>query len=61
MRRLPERFELRLSRADREQMEATARWLGLTLSGYARVSIRERSALEAVLRKADDKEGGSTE
>jgi hypothetical protein len=57
MQRLPERFELRLSRADREQMEVTARGLGMNLSRFVRVALKERAALEAALRKNDERGG----
>jgi hypothetical protein len=61
MQRLTHRFEVRLSRADRAQLQTASSGLGLTPSKFMRMALRERAQLEAVLRKADDKEGGSTE
>lgn len=58
MQRMTTRLDVRISQADREQAKATGRSLGLSMSEYVRTALRERAALEAVLRKVDNKEGG---
>jgi hypothetical protein len=50
-RNLTERLEVRISSADRVSAQAAGRGLGLTLSGYARMAMRERAALEAALKR----------
>jgi antitoxin component of RelBE/YafQ-DinJ toxin-antitoxin module len=55
--RMTERLDVRISRADREQAKATGRSLGLSTSEYVRTALRERAALEAAIRKHNEKDG----
>jgi uncharacterized protein (DUF1778 family) len=55
-----ERLQLRISPDDRAQVVATGQGLGLTLSKFVRTAVLERVALEAVLRKNDER-GGTDE
>jgi hypothetical protein len=57
-RNLTERLEVRISSDDRASAQAAGRGLGLTLSGYARMAMRERAQLEAALCKHDEREDG---
>jgi hypothetical protein len=54
--RMTERLDVRISAAEREQAKATGRILGLSTSEYVRTALRERAALEAALRKHDERE-----
>jgi uncharacterized protein (DUF1778 family) len=56
MARKTERLQLRISPDDRAQVVATGQGLGLTLSKFVRTAVLERVALEAVLRKNDERE-----
>ena len=56
MQRMTTRLDVRISDADREQAKATGRSLGLTMSEYVRRALRERAALEAALKKHDERE-----
>jgi hypothetical protein len=53
---MTERLDVRISAAEREQAKATGRILGLSTSEYVRTALRERAALEAALRKHDERE-----
>jgi hypothetical protein len=57
MRRLSERFEVRITPSDRTQLQAASSGLGLTPSKFLRMAMRERVALEAVIRKNDERDG----
>jgi hypothetical protein len=61
VRQLTERFIVRIGRDDLDEARATGAGLGMNLSRFVRTSLKERAALERALRKADNKEGGSTE
>ena len=56
MQRMTTRLDVRISAAEREQAKATGRSLGLSTSEYVRTALRERAALEAALRKYDERE-----
>ena len=51
MQRLTHRFEVRLSRSDRAQLQTVSGELGLTPSKFMRMTLRERVALEAALKR----------
>jgi antitoxin component of RelBE/YafQ-DinJ toxin-antitoxin module len=53
--RMETRLDVRISRADREQAKAIGKSLGLSCSAYVRMALRERAALEAALRKHDER------
>jgi uncharacterized protein (DUF1778 family) len=59
--RKTDRLQLRIAPDDRDQVQATSRGLGLSLSKFVRTAVLERVALERALRRADDEEGGTTD
>jgi antitoxin component of RelBE/YafQ-DinJ toxin-antitoxin module len=51
MRRLSERLEVRITPSDRAQLQTVSGELGLTPSKFMRMTLRERVALEAALKR----------
>jgi antitoxin component of RelBE/YafQ-DinJ toxin-antitoxin module len=58
MERKTERVDVRITPTDRDQARAAGRGLGMTFSAFTRMALRERAALEAALRKHDEREDG---
>ena len=56
MRHLTERFIVRIGRADLDEARATGAGLGMNLSRFVRTALKERAALEAAIRKHDQRE-----
>jgi hypothetical protein len=57
VRHLTERFIVRIGRADLDEARATGAGLGMNLSRFVRTALKERAALEAALRKHNEKDG----
>jgi hypothetical protein len=53
--RMTERLNVRISRAEHEQVKAMARSLGCTAAEFARTALRERVALETALKRQDER------
>jgi hypothetical protein len=56
VRDLSERFIVRIGRDDLAQAKAAGKGLGMNLSAFTRMSLKERADLEAAIRRQD---GGS--
>jgi hypothetical protein len=56
VRHLTERFIVRIGRADLDEARATGAGLGMNLSRFVRTALKERAALEAAIRKNDQRE-----
>jgi hypothetical protein len=57
MRHLTERFIVRIGRADLDEARATGEGLGMNLSRFVRTALKERAALEAAIKRNDQKDG----
>ena len=57
MRRLSKRFIVRISPVELDGAKAAAKGLEMNFSRFVRMALRERAALEAALRKGDEKGG----
>jgi predicted DNA-binding protein len=53
--RMTERLNVRISRAEHEQVKAMGRSLGRPTAAFVRTALRERVALEQALRKRDER------
>jgi hypothetical protein len=56
MQRLTHRFEVRITPSDRARLQTASSELGLTPSKFMRMAMRERAALEAALKRHDERE-----
>jgi len=56
VRRLSKRFIVRISPDELDQARAAAKGLEMNFSRFVRMALRERAALEAALRKNDERE-----
>jgi hypothetical protein len=52
---MTERLNVRINWTEHEQVRATARSLGLPTAEFTRMALRERVALEDVIRKHDER------
>jgi hypothetical protein len=55
VRRLSKRFIVRISPAELDQAKASARGLDMNFSRFVRMALQERAALEAALKRHDEK------